>query len=302
MLGAQATMKPMSALPTDPSPEPVWEWPADGIPRTAWALLAVAAIVVVIGSVVRGFIGAELFWDANLIIEALPPALPILIAAAVIAGAFRWPSSRAWLVAGASLLVVRGALAVTGDAWIASWSNGGGAPPGEAEQMLLIAIAAIRELALVAAFCALAVGLWRGGRWGGEATGWRRVALLAPSVAGAVALAGVGMYVAAVLQSTLVRPPIEVAYWVLLIGNALGGIALAVAATVAIPDRHRLPEVTIAAGASLWLLSTGGINLLMAFPDPGAFDLIRVFSSGLVIGPLGIAAGFALARLFPARS
>lgn len=286
-----------------PSADERWTWPATGIPLAAWAVGAVAAVALVLGAVIRGFIGTEWYWDASLLVDALPAALPFVLGAAILAGAFRWPASRAWLVAGATLFVVRGLILVARDAWFASWMNGAGSPPGDVEQTLMVAGFALAELAFIGGMAAMATALWRFAPSGRRIEGWRRAGLAIVALVGALGIVGVGVYVNTVIQSDIPRPPIEIAYWLLLAGTALAAIAVATATVLAIPDGHRLPEITIATGALVWLASTGGINWSIALPpEPGLEAIVLIFARGVVVGLVVMAAGFALARLFPART
>jgi hypothetical protein len=217
-----------------------WTWPSAGIPLAAWAVGAVAAAALVIGAVIRGFIGTEWYWDASLLVDALPSALPFLLGATILAGAVRWPASRTWLVAGATLFVGRGVILVARDAWFATWMNGTGSPPGGVEQTLMVAGFALAELAFIGGMAAIAIGFWRFAAPGRRIERWRRVALAIVTLVGALGIVGVGAYVNAVIQSGVARPPIEIAYWLLLVASALCAVAVAATAVLAIPDRHRL--------------------------------------------------------------
>lgn len=285
------------------SAEERWTWPSTGIPRAAWAIAALALAAVAIGAVMRGFLGTEWYWDANLLVEAIPPALPLAVGAAVVAGAFRWPASRSWLLAGAALFVARGILDVAGDTWIYTWTNFRGMPPAPVEEALMIARFVVAELSFIGGMTALAVGLWRVAPSRGATEGWRRAALALVAVVGAVGLIGDGAYVSASIRMLGSPPPLEMAYWLILVLNTGSATALAVAAVMAIPERHRLPEVTIAAGTMLCVAATAGLNWSIGNPsDPGVVSLVLVFARGAVVGLVVLAAGFAAARLFPART
>src|SRR6188472_2692168 len=82
---------------------------------TRWqvrALLVVAILAVIVGTIANGFYGQDWFFNADNVVDALPLALPFLVAAGVIAGQDRWPAGRTWLTVGAWLLAASGALAV----------------------------------------------------------------------------------------------------------------------------------------------------------------------------------------------
>jgi hypothetical protein len=292
----------VSATPGEPTRDAGWTWPSAGIPGGAWALLALAAVAVIVGAVMRGFYGWEWYWDLQLVFRAVPSALPIVVGAAALAGAFRWPRSGRSLLAGAGVLALNGVLTVIGDTWIFAWSNWIATAPNELQQGLAIAQAQIAELSLIGGLALLAIGLWRGGDPSNQIAGWRLLAMLATVVLGAVALGGVAAYVAAAMQALPVTPPIEIVYWAFLILEVVSATALAAVAVRAIPDRHRLPEIAIATGAMIWTISRGGVNWLISIP-PGDIpdDVVLVFTRGAVIGLVVVAAGFLSARLFPAR-
>jgi hypothetical protein len=292
----------MSSQPFEADRDAGWAWPSDGIPRDAWALLGLAAVAVIVGAVMRGFTGWEWFWDLQLIVRALPAALPIVVAAAVLAGAVRWPRSGRWLLAGAGVLALRGVLTVTTDAWIFAWSNWIASAPSDLQQGLAIAQAQLAELSLIAGFALLAIGLWRARDAGIPVADWRRVGIVSTVIVGAVALGGVAAYVAAAMRLLPVTPLLEIEYWLFLILEVVSATALAAVAVRAIPDRHRLPEIAIAIGAVIWTVSRGAVNLLISMPPGDApADVVLVFARGVDIGLVVVAVGFASARLFPAR-
>ena len=293
---------PMSSQPFEADRDAGWAWPSERIPRAAWAVLGLAGIAVIVGAVMRGFIGWEWYGDIQLIVPALPSALPIVVAAAVLAGAFRWPGSGRWLLAGAGVLALRGVLTVIGDTWIFAWSNWSATTPSDLQQGLAIAQAQLAELSLIAGFLLLAIGLWRAGDAAIGVAGWRRIGMVATVVLGAVALGGVAAYVAAAMRLLPVTPLLEIEYWLFLVLEIISATALAAVAVRAIPDRHRLPEIGIAAGAVIWTLSRGAINLLISMPPGDAPpDVVLVVARGVDIGLVVLAAGFFSARLFPAR-
>ena len=58
----------------------------------AWALLAAAAAAVAVGTIVRGFLGSDWYFNTENLANSTPLALPFLIAAGVVIGAGRWPA------------------------------------------------------------------------------------------------------------------------------------------------------------------------------------------------------------------
>ena len=274
----------------------------NGIPRAAWALAAAAAVAIAIGTLARGFIGSEWHYDSNLVVESLPSAMPFILAAAVVTGAFRWPATRGWLLIGAALLVLRGILEVGADWWIAGFPNRVPMEQSELERAVLYVRFVGSELALIAAFATLAIALWRSTSrqppWGT----WRRLGIIAAAALGVAAAAG-----AAMLGSTAIAISAdqltEAVYWLLEGLGLAAAAALAVAALASVPDRHGLPELIIATGATIFTVSSGGTDWLLAIIGLATVspDALLTLSRGAMAGPLVVAVGFAATQIFPRR-
>ena len=78
--------------------------------------------------------------------------------------------------------------------------------------------------------------------------------------------------------------------------------ALAVAALASVPDRHGLPELIIATGATIFTVSIGGTDWLLATIGMATVspDALLMLSRGALAGLLVVAAGFAATQIFPA--
>src|SRR5688572_6079084 len=113
----------MQPMGHEPMRDADWTWPATGIPGAAWALGAVAVLALGLATVMRGFFGSSWYFDVGLVGGAIPSAVPFVIAAAVVAGAFRWPATRPWLLIAAGLLALHGLLDLAMDVWLAWWLN-----------------------------------------------------------------------------------------------------------------------------------------------------------------------------------
>lgn len=274
----------------------------NGIPRAAWALVAAAAVAIAIGTLARGFIGSEWHYDSNLVVEALPSAMPFILAAAVVTGAFRWPASRGWLLIGAALLVLRGVLEVGADWWIAGFPNRVPMEQSELERAVLYVRFIVSELALIAAFATLAIALWRSTSRRPRWATWQRAGIIAVAAMGVAAAAGAAT-LGSIAISISPEQLTEAAYWFLEAMGLAAAAALAVAALASVPDRHGLPELIIAIGATIFTVSSGGTDWLLAIIGMAAVspDALLILSRGAMAGLLVVAAGFAATQIFPAR-
>jgi hypothetical protein len=247
----------------------------------------------------RGLIGRYLILPAEQVVPIAELATPFLVAAAIVAGAERWPAGRSRLLIAAALHTLHGVLALTWDTWFWwSTSNGPGIVSG-VEQVLLFGGSLVTWLVGTAATLMLALGLWStsSGAW----KGGRRLAAVVIGGLGLVAAAG-AVWVPLMTSGQLAFP-LQALTAVVPVAIAFLGIA----AIRSLSSRHRLPEVLIATGASLLVAAMAWsqwfINATRLENVPLEWvDLTLLLPRGVMVaGFLVIAAGFASARLFPVR-
>lgn len=276
------------------------------IPLVAWLLLAAAAATLAL-FVVRDWyqlFGPYLIVRPERVVDALGAAGPLLVAAGVVIGAGRWPAGRRWLARGAAAFAVHGLLDAAFDGWLA-WFETSPGPLDPPVDGILLARAWTSLAAAVAGPALVAVGLWAAGREAGRIGLGRTVVGGAIGLIGAIALAG-GIALGAMELARasavgasglgIVSGPTYV------IGLALAAAAtaiLAIAALWAMPRRGPLPEVVIAAGATLAAVGPAWVawaqvvlQQAVLAEQPGlAFFLPGGIAAA---GMLLVAAGFAL--------
>lgn len=269
------------------------------IPPAAWALVAAAAGTVTFGLISRGLIGRHLILPAEQVIPIAELATPLLVAAATLAGADRWPAGRSRLLSAAALHALHGVLALVRDTWF-WWSTRNG--PGivsETDEVLLFGGSLVIWLTGTAATLMLALGLWSTPFGFGD--GGRRLAAVALGALGFVAAAG-AVWIPLMTSAQFA--------FSLLALTAVVPIAMATLGIVAIrtmPSRHRLPEMLIATGAGLFVAAMAWSQWFITATrleniPPEWVDLTLLLPRGVMVaGFLVIATGFASARLFPVR-
>jgi hypothetical protein len=260
-----------------------------------WALILAAAVAVIIGTVANGFFGLDWFFNADNVVDALPSAVPFLVAAAVIAGQDRWPAGRTWLIAGAWLIALDGALAVSLEIQVALLENDVNAFQGAEPWFVVRGISS--ALAQVGGFAVLAAGLWltRPTEWG---LIQRRVAI---GLAAVLAVAAVGPFAALNLIPSIPNSS-DPNLVIVVLGQvtftlgllALG--ALAVAGVRAAPPLRPLPELLIATGAAASTIATG-LTWWVFYTSPD-FNVFAALSAVSQIGLLVVAAGFWSGAMF----
>jgi hypothetical protein len=259
------------------------------------ALVIAALLAVVLDTIANGFLGEQWFFNADNVVDALPLAVPFLIAAGVIAGQDRWPSGRSWLVAGAWLLALSGALALVLEVQVALIQN-------DSESFIdaqpwVVVSGAGSTVAQALGFGSLATGLWlsRPTEWGGV----RRAVAVGLALVLAVAAAGPFAVI------NLIPPmdgPSDPSLMVVLLGQVIYTLvllalaALAVAGVRAAPPVRPLPELLIAGGASVSAIATG--ITWWAFYTTPDFTVLAELSAVSRFGLLVVAAGFGSGAMF----
>ncbi len=263
----------------------------------AWALLAGAAGAVAVGTYARGVFGAEWIFTTDNLARSTPLAIPFLIAAGVVVGAGRWPAAGRWLAAGAVLLAVSGTLSAAAEVAVALVAASGGLLDLTAWQ---VTIGTLNGAASLVGFSALAIGLWRS-----AAATWSTSPRVAAVGVGIVTLlAAAGPIVTTALSGArfgvelLLLTLVSVAMTSATIA-AIG--ALAIAALRAAPRSAPLPELLIAAGASVHAAVLGSMYWVLwaSLDDQGiAFEVLGVTGPLGDVATLVLAAGFASGALF----
>jgi hypothetical protein len=276
-------------------PRPMTAHPrAAELPWQAWVLGAATVVALIVGTVVRGFIGNEWILTTHNLGESIRSALPLLVATAVVVGAGRWPVGRAWLVAGAWLLALVGVLAVLFDVGFAQLVNEGVAFDDLEPWFFIGGMAG--GVAHVLGFGSLAMGIWRARREGWP--GMRAAAAIAVAVV--TALAAAGPLAAIWGFGAYGSVPSTIANLVLTSTAIVAVGVLAVAALRGGPARGSIPELIIAAGATgyvvvegltwvLFMTSATGPRLLGSLEPLQNAALLLVglgFASGAVFGPV----------------
>jgi hypothetical protein len=249
--------------------------------------------------------GPYLIIDADLVVGAFGSIAFFVLPAAVLVGSGRWASGRRLLWWGAAVLSASAVTRLVQEAWFtafALWPDAVSLDSQWAWTALWLGGAAT----MVVGHALLAAGLWSGvGRPSVPAT--RPVARTAVVL---VVLLSAGAFLAAAWTAFVIPwNGIENALLAtgggLLLAVGYGALGVvAVAALQSIPDRGALPELLIAAGATLAMLSGAGSWVLPyvflgEVPEfvGGIFIVLAALAAG---GLLVMAAGFALGGRFPA--
>jgi hypothetical protein len=215
--------------------------------------------------------------------------VPFLVAAAVIAGQDRWPAGRTWLIAGAWLLAIDGALAVILERQVALLENDVDAFQDAEPWFVVRGIAS--AFAQIGGFASLAAGLWltRPTEWGGIQRG------VAVGLAVVLAVAAAGPF-AAVNLIPSIPDSSDLNLVIVLLGQvtftlgllALG--ALAIAGVRAAQPLRQFPELLIASGAAVSTIATG--ITWWAFYTAPDLAVFATLSAVAQVGLLVVAGGF----------
>jgi hypothetical protein len=263
------------------------------LPRLAILLLAGAAVHLVILVATRTAMGVYLELSVPSVIGYLAGAMPLVLAASLVAGWDRWPAARWWLVAAAIAYGLVALLDVVGTLSMAI-----GWPPEQAEAnppSTLVRVALLVAASLAAPLLAGA-GLWR------SAIAAPRLPLLGTAVAiGLLVLVTQIVSVLPALDAVLAEPflvPVSVAFAFVPVAVA----ALGVAALRAIPGRYVVPEVLVAIGAMASAAGSAGVYAALSVvrDASGVAWVEPVVNVSQAIGLVGLACvalGFFAARI-----
>jgi hypothetical protein len=276
------------------------------LPILAWAFVGAAALQLALWASVNWYriFGPYLILRLDDLSSIVTGMAPFLLGAAVLVGAARWPEGRRWLIAGAVLSALSGVAQTATEAWWLWRMTDPIAPEGLVQVWLIAGRLVLVTAAALAALC-LAAGLARVR----PARPASRSALLVPVAVGAVVVAGGLGLLARELGAASEIPDEQAAFVVLGIVHrllatlgALGLAALAAAAVRAMPVAGVLPEVLIAAGATLAAVGSAATwigQALLSFEEQSQ-QLLWVFTTpfaATAVGLVLIIAGFGLAAL-----
>jgi hypothetical protein len=264
------------------------------------AALHLAVLVVSRSVMVGSFDPAplSLIWD-------LTRAMPLVLAASLVAGRDRWPAGRRWLNAAIAAFALSALLSAAG--WLAISVNW---PPDEADPSSLLNAWRITLMvaASVAAPLLAALGLWRGRALSRSPTSraaWLVAALAVAGLVLAVQVLAVLPYYDDILpffdgenQEPLLATMSAI--------GMLEPVAFAVLGIVAVraaPRRYIVPEVLIAAGALIAaaasaLITASSVTLMRAMDPPSwATQLTVANALSILVGLALLALGFFMARI-----
>ena len=263
-----------------------WRW-------EAWSFVAAAILAVAVGTFARGFVGQEWFFTTDNLAHSLPLAPPFLVAAGVVVGVDRWSPGRSWLLAGAWLLALHGALQVILEVQFASIINSAG--DVAAAKPWILARGVLSGASHALGFGALAAGMWRSriGEW----RGIRRVTAI--GLAAVTGLMAVGPLSTSIMGPAAALAPLDALGFGLTGLGVLAAGALAIAGLLAAPKRAPIPELLIAAGAAIYVVGPGLAWWAFAIVPPDAISLLVLTNVGVATAALlAIAIGFGSGAYF----
>lgn len=277
------------------------------LPVVTWLLLAAALATAVADAMAYSELFPVMTMSLGKFFGIVEAARAFLLAGALVAGMSAWPAGRRWLFGAAGLFAVSGLLDLGFYAWL--WSRGGLQGVGEALIPLLPLINARAFLSgalLVSATSFVGVGLWRarpsanrpGSVWTGTI----------------VAIGAIGILAATGNLVALARTPAPLSLegvlsTVIASADDLALTTVGIAAVTALPAYAWFPEVTVAVGAALsvvtgawvtWVgLIAGGmqnvpqdwIGLAVALPSRLGVIGMLLMVVGLAMGHLVVDAG-----------
>jgi hypothetical protein len=264
----------------------------DTLRMAAWISATAAILAIAVGTVARGFLGQDWFFTTDNLADSLPLALPFLVATGVVIGVDRWRAGRSWLLAGAWLLALDGALNVIFEIQLAAIMSD--ATSLETAEPWLVAGGVLRGTSLALGFAALAAGIWVS-RVAEPGAGWRVAAV---GLAVATAVLAVGPLAATIVGPTAPLSPTVVLSLVLSGAGVAAAGALGVAGLLAASRRAPVPELLIAAGAAAYALNRGLAWWWFALMPQESLLIWLTDLQIANVGLIAIAIGFALGVYF----
>lgn len=277
-----------------------------GVPAAAWLLLVAAGIILAV-HVTRDWyqlFGPYLIVRPEVISQALTATGPFLLGAAILVGMARWPAGQRWLIAGVVLLALLGLMRLGSEVAWALWVDDASREPMQAA-MIVLGFGAALATALAA--ISIALGL-HASRVAGVSRRWLIATVVV--LGGAGLLGAFALVVAWIAWAPDLRSVVTLAlpHGMLQAVAIAATVLIAVAAVRAAPRRGMLPEMLIAAGATSSALSLGWsawFQVLAALVEPDELARYQTLAEPIalalrIIGLIGIIAGFAIGRVFPA--
>lgn len=273
------------------------------LPRVTILLLAGAVVHVVVSVVARAAVQVIADLSPAAMVSYALGAMPLVLAAAILAGRDRWPSGRGWLAAGAVAYVVAAALDIVLWLTLATISP---AVPGEPYQTFATLRGALWLAASFAAPLLAATGLWREGNpsvgAAPPAARWLAVALGALVLVLAV-VPLIGSFGSPRSFTTfLADQPVLLALTVLVLFTPMALAVLGLAAVRAVPRRYVLPEALVAVGSFAAAIGSAAMSAVSTVLGDAAWQGLVgpavVTSQAVALAGLALVAlGFFTARI-----
>ena len=275
--------------------------------RWAYAALAAAAVISLVASLAPDsyqLLGPYPLIDTQIVLTAVEAVLPFVLVAALLYGADGWPGGRSLLWWGAGALALAAGLELVLELMFAFMSET--VTTAEPLNVPLFVRYFVALGTTAAGFGLLAAGLWKGRRTFAMRPAPPGGGLAMGLVAAAAVVAVVADLWAAVPLGAGLPPEllaVAAAGGLLMAMMSVGLAALAIVALRITPSEAGLPEVLIAAGATLVMLARAGAWALpyallsgteSAPLTSAIFLLVRVAEN---LGMVGLSAGFVLAGL-----
>jgi hypothetical protein len=273
------------------------------LPRVTVVLLAGAVVHVVVSVLARAAVQVIADFSPAAMVSYALGAMPLVLAAAILAGRDRWPAGRGWLAAGAVAYMVAAVLDIVLWLTLATFPP---AVPGEPYQTFATVRGALWLAASFAAPLLAAAGLWREGNPSVDAAPpaarWLAVALGALVLVLAV-VPLIGSFGSPRSFTTFFADqPVLLTLTVLVLFTPVALAVLGLAAVRAIPCRYVLPEVLVAVGSFAAAIGSAAMSAASTVLDDAAWQglvgpAVTASQAVALIGLAIVALGFFTARI-----
>jgi hypothetical protein len=271
------------------------------LPPAVVALLAGAAAHLGIRVWAQSVMAGYLDLSAAALIGQLASAMPLVLAASLVAGRDRWPAARGWLLAAAVAYAAGGILDAAGWVW---WALVWPPDPAQTGSVAVLARGTLLVASALAAPALAATGLWRVATGGpGHHPAWLRVGIALVAAVLVIQAVGIGLWVDD-LQSLDAGSDQSFAAALSALGEVVPVLlaALGVAALRALPRRYLLPEALVAIGATLAAVAMVAATAALVAAREGVSatwltPIVTAGYGGAVVGLAIVALGFFTARI-----